>query len=271
MTFAAFVLSTGRCGTQWLAETLAGIAPDRILVEHEPLHDRYGSRKLLGRPVTMPFPEGLPIEVAEHVLRIDRLLETRSFLECGHPCWSAIPLLASHFQDRIRIIHLTRHPVPTCCSWLTHQAFQASPLRHLPAKVLLSPFDEGAPFPEYRAEWQSLGPFEKCVYYWTAVNGLALELESELQVPWLRLRYEDLFGGPGLHSLFDFLELPWNAEFTAHRAEHIDRMQFLSAVWQDWRLIDRHPRALAVSHQLGYDMASIDEAALRRRYLGIKE
>jgi hypothetical protein len=37
---AYFVLSTGRCGTQWLAETLQ-LWSDNFVVRHEPLHFQY--------------------------------------------------------------------------------------------------------------------------------------------------------------------------------------------------------------------------------------
>ena len=44
---ATFVLSTGRCGTQWLAEALGRVFEGRLRVEHEPLHLGYLPRERL--------------------------------------------------------------------------------------------------------------------------------------------------------------------------------------------------------------------------------
>ncbi len=175
--------------------------------------------------------------------------------------------MADRFRGRVRIIHLTRHPVTTRCSWLTHAAFQSPILPHIPEKILLSPFDEGIRFTEYQQTWATLSPFEKCLFYWSEVHAFALDLQSRLDVPWLRLRYEDLFDSDGLERLVDFLELPHRAGIFSQRTALVDNHRFLSNVWQDWQVIDKHPRVTAIAQQLGYNLVGIKEAALRRRYL----
>ena len=123
VNFATFFLSTGRCGTQWIATSLADEYSDQIAVEHEPLHRRYEARNVLGHRDVTSSPSALPAAVLEHMDWIEGQLETRSYVECGYPNWSTIPHLAHRFRGRARVIHLTRHPVPTCSSWLTHRAF----------------------------------------------------------------------------------------------------------------------------------------------------
>lgn len=268
MTFAAFILSTGRCGTQWIAASLAAVYPQEMHVEHEPLHDRYNARQILADSVSSAdkMPSSSP-EVAAHFTRIARQLATSSSIECGHPCWSAIPLAAGVIPENIRIIHLVRHPVPTAFSWLTHGAYQPPLLPHLAEKTLLSPFDQGTSFAEYQDRWEDLSPFEKCLYYWGEVNSFALCLQEKLNVPWLRLRFEDLFAREGLAILLDFLELPHREAIFEQRNITIDRFRYISGVWDDWRIIEQHPRVLALADQFGYDFEEIAEAELRCRYL----
>ncbi len=206
MSFAAFILSTGRCGTQWIAKVL-GDDPyaDQLEVEHEPFDDRYRPRQALAES-TRKNPSFSP-EVRAHADAIERRIEVRPYLECGHPCWSSITLLVQRFARRVRIVHLTRHPVPTCYSWLTHRAFRVPLFAHIPEKVLLSPLDVGIAFKEYEAIWNELTPFEKCLFYWAEVHTFGIRCQSSLGVPWLRLKYEDLFAGDGLQQLLAFLDL----------------------------------------------------------------
>jgi hypothetical protein len=269
MNDACFVLSTGRCGTQWLASALAESYPDRLAVAHEPLHARYRPREALRHAGGDGVSSALPAEVNRHMEAIEAELASRRYLECGHPCWSTIPSLAARFRGRVRILHLVRHPLPTSFSWLTHQAYQPPLLPHLAEKTLLSPFDEGVRFVEYRDRWARLTPFEKCLYYWTEVNAFGLALESRLQVPWLRLRYEDLFHGDGLARLLAFLDLQPRAAIAHRRAEVIDAHHSYLASGEDWRSIRAHPRALEIADQLGYSVEddAVDADALDRRYV----
>ncbi|WP_395795473.1 hypothetical protein [Aquimonas sp.] len=267
MHYATFVLSTGRCGTQWLATALAEAYADQLAVEHEPLHSRYQPRKALEHASSAGAAAQLPAEVLRHMDAIEARLQTQAYIECGHPSWSTIPRLIERFRGRVRVIHLVRHPVPTSCSWLTHQAYQPPLLPHLPEKILLSPFDAGVRFPDYRERWHALTPFEKCVYYWTEVNAFGLDLQPSVDLPWLQLRYEDLFHGEGLGRLLEFLHLPPHAAILQRRAEVIDIHHSYLATAEAWRTILDHPHALAIAQQLGYSVDAIDDAALAGRYL----
>lgn len=269
MNFAAFILSTGRCGTQWLAKALADAYPDRLAVEHEPLHAGYEARKTLRYTAAAhPAPQ-LPPQVVDHMARIEGRLATLPYVECGHPAWSTVPLLAARFHGRVKVVHLVRHPVPTCWSWLTLQAFQPPLLPHIAPRTLLTPFDDGIRFPEYRARWDTLVPFEKCLYYWCEVNAFALALQSRLDAPWLRLRHEDLFRGDGLDQLLGFLQLPPRESILHRRGAVIDDNRSVLADREDWRIIREHPRVVAIAQQLGYDVAAVDETALERRYRSV--
>ncbi len=262
MNTATFFISTGRCGTQWIARTLTELFPGALRVEHEPLHNRYQPRTLLAADATLESPD-----VQSHLRQIEQTLETCSYVEVGHPNWSAIPHLLDYFQGRVRIVHLTRHPIPTSYSWVTHGAYQPPLLPHLPEKILLSPFDAGVQFPEYQQNWAQLSPFEKSLYYWSEVQALALELQGHTSVPWLQLRFEDLFNGDGFYRLLEFLDLPAPTTAFANTKKIIDQYHYLTTAPQDWRAITNHPHAIQLAQALKYNLEQIDDQALKRRYL----
>jgi len=264
MTTALFVLSTGRCGTQWLADVLASALGERAEVAHEPLGDDYAPQEMLGAG---DDPAAVDSELAafidEHVADVERILATRDYVECGHPLWSSLPYLLRRFAGRARVIHLVRHPVPTAISWLTHTAYVPPFGTHLSEKVPLSPFDAGVHFTSYRDRWPSLAPYEKALFYWAEVNAFGLRLESEAGVPWLRVRFEDLVRGEALPQLLAFagaerrdVALPGT----------VDQFRYGTDVWSDPRLIERHPEVLDVARTLGYDPLAFDADALQRRY-----
>jgi hypothetical protein len=269
MPFAVFVLSTGRCGTQWLAEQLGSSYGETFRVEHEPLHNGYRPRRMLGTPAPLNFDPEDARPILAHIEEIEGCLERSSYIECGHPCWSAIPYLANRFPGRMRVVHLTRHPIPTSLSWLTHGAYQPPILPHVPEKVLLSPFDAGIRLEAYRERWTGLHPFEKCLYYWAEVNVFGLIQQERLGVPWLRLSYEALFQADGLDSLLSFLGLPHRESIFAARTRPVDRFQYMTPMWPDLRVVEQHPHVVEVANLLGYDMTDIVVEALYRRYLGL--
>lgn len=254
MHSATFVLSTGRCGTQWLAEKLAANFGDLLNVTHEPLHNEYRPRLMLGLRTPLRLDPDSRDTVLRHVEEIEQGLETRPYLECGHPCWSTLPYLIDRLGERLRIIHLVRHPVPTARSWLTQSAYVPPLLPHLQEKVLLSAFDDGVAFPEYRERWASLHPFEKCLFYWAEVNAFGLRLERESSTPWLRLRFEDLFGDSGTAGLLAFLGLPKLPALLEHRLDVVDQYRFLPPMGvPNLDLRVSHPAIAGLGARLGYD------------------
>ena len=268
MPHATFVLSTGRCGTQWLTEALRAALGERARVEHEPLHNDYAPRRMLGISDPAAIGGRPARRMLEHVTSIEKGLETRDYIETGHPCWGALPWLLQRFAGRVRVIHLVRHPVPTACSWLSHRAFVPPRLPMLPAKELIAPTDAGVAFTEYPEAWPTLSPYEKCLYYWAEVNALGLHLEADAHVPWLRLSYEKLFdpAAAALDQVLAFLEIPCGGPITVDRSEKVDRHHFAIESWPDLLAIQRHPRIVHLAQQLGYDVTSFDIAKLRVRF-----
>lgn len=261
-------LSTGRCGTQWLAATLGELCP-RVDVTHEPVGAHYAPRRHFrgyGDPLA---PLCDPI-VAGHVERVERC--SRTYVETGWPLFGALPLFAQRLGDRLRVVHLTRHPVPTALSHATHNSFAGSnrddPYTRL---ATLGPTDPHVFQPHYVARWAALTPYERCLFWWTEVNLFGLEFAARLpHVPLLRISSERMLAGDPvtLSRLATFIGATWDERWIARANRVVDRWQHRTDAGFDPGLISRHPLTMAVAGALGYDLAAVDLAALRDRYAG---
>jgi hypothetical protein len=260
-------LSTGRCGTQWLAAAL-GRRP-RLRVEHEPIGPLYAPRRHFRRYSDAHRVLEEPA-VAKHLSMLDR--ETRPYVETGWPLFPALPHLAATLPDRLRVIHLTRHPVPTALSHLAHSSYAGSPRNDAFTRLAtLGPEDPRVFQPRYATRWSRLTPYEKCLFWWTEVNLFALEFAERLpQIPLVRLRAEDLLSGDtrALERLVAFIGDSGDPSWLASRDTVVDRWHHHTDQELNPELIRAHPRTLELAAHLGYDPLAFNREALQRRYSG---
>jgi len=265
MNDATFVLSTGRCGTQWLAKNLADHYADLLQVTHEPHQREYLPRQLLGIGDPAQWPTLALLD--RHLASIGKHLETKPYIECGWPCYGPLRYFAERLSGRVRVIHLVRHPVLTAASMVTHLCYHARP-DQLTEKALLTPTDAGVAMPEYAGRWGNLSRFEKCLYFWGEIALLALRYERQLGVPWLRVRSEDMFSGDALAPILAFIGLPRREAIYAARQTRFDSHLMGTNVRLDAELqaVHNHPRILELAQQFGYDALDVDPDKLRWRY-----
>jgi hypothetical protein len=261
-------LSTGRCGTQWLTAGLRQLHPE-VTAEHEPIGPLYKPRRYFRRYGDPSAPLEVP-EVARHVGRLAH--ESRTYVETGWPLFAALPLLADRFSDRLRVVHLTRHPVPSALSHLAHSSYAGSPRDDAYTRLAtLGPTDPGVVQVGYDTRWSGLSPYEKCLFWWTEVHRYGLEAVGRLDgIPFLRLRAEDVLGGrrTTLERLLAFMELPWRDGWVEHAGRLVDRWHHRTDTPVDPTLVLSHPLAVQTASRLGYDAAQFDRAALAARYSG---
>ena len=269
MSVAVFVLSTGRCGTQWLARFLQLNLGDAATVTHEPLHSAWSPREMLAARTPDRLEEQLREPIDEHLESIREVLLQRMYVECGHPVWSAVPFLIEAFAPHVRVIHLIRHPVPTAWSWLTHRAFSRPLLPHLGEKVLLSPFDGGVQFPEYRDRWASMSPFEKALYYWLEVNAFAQRVQPTGGSGWLTLSFEEMFREDSRRRVLSFLD-PSSTGREPLDPGYVDELHSVSEHEVDPGEIERHPAVMRLAAEFGFDPLRFDAERLRGRYTRFK-
>jgi hypothetical protein len=261
-------VSTGRCGTQWLTAGLHRLHPD-VVAEHEPIGPLYRPRMYFRRYEDPEAILAVP-EVAEHVERIERCEST--YVETGWPLFPVLPLLARRIPDRLRIVHLTRHPVPTSLSHLAHSSYAGSERDDAYTRLAtLSPSDPNVFQPDYALTWDQLNPYEKCLFWWTEVGLFGLELPGRVQpVPFLRVKAEALLGGEReeIERLLDFMQLPWRSGWLEHAGVRVDRWHHHTDRHVDPLQVHRHPATVEVARRMGYELTGLNLGALLARYQG---
>lgn len=261
-------LSTGRCGTQWLTSTLRELHPEPV-VAHEPLGPLYAPRRFF-RCYAEPESILEVPDVAQHLRAVERT--KRPYVETGWPLFPALPLLAERLGTRLRVVHLTRHPVPSAMSHLAHKSYAGSPRDDAYTRLAtLGPRDPGAFQPQYADRWELLTPYEKCLFWWTEVHRFALEFaQLAPRVPLLRVRAEDMLAGhrQTLEALVEFMSLPWDDRWLERTRRRVDRWHHRSEDPVDPLRVMDHELTVEVARELDYDAGDIDVESLDERYHG---
>jgi hypothetical protein len=264
------ILSTGRCGTQWLTAGLRELCRG-IYAEHEPIGPLYRPRGYF-RCYENPDAVLEVPEVAAHMRRLEAA--RRPYVETGWPLFAALPLMAARLRERLRIVHLTRHPVPSALSHLAHKSYAGSPRNDAYTRLAtLGPDDPGVVQRGYSERWGHLSPYEKCLFWWTEVHYFGLEFADRVGVdgiPFLRIASEEVLSGERapLQRLLAFMGLPWDERWIERTNRVIDRWHHHSDEDVDPLAINRHPLAIDVAARLGYDVSALDIDALMARYRG---
>jgi hypothetical protein len=261
-------LSTGRCGTQWLTAGLREVYPD-IEVEHEPIGPLYSARRYFR---SYDEPEAI-LQVPEVRAHVERIKRCRTlYVETGWPLFAVLPTLARRVPDQLRIVHLTRHPIPTALSHLAHNSYAGSARDDAYTRLAtLGPGDPNVFQPQYADVWAELSPYEKCLFWWTEVNLLGLELPERLEcIPLLRVTSERILGGERaeLELLLEFMQLDWNDRWLTLADRTVDRWHHHTDLDVDPEAIHRHPVSVETARALGYELDDVDIDALRARYQG---
>jgi hypothetical protein len=262
---AVFVLSTGRCGTQWLCDALASAYGKDAIVTHEPLRADYRPRRFLRAPPDRLRALGEIPSVARHAAAIRRHLRDGPYIETGWPHFAALPWLYEALDGRLRIVHLLRHPVETALSLATHDVYDRDDWI---ADGALRPSDPGCVQTMLASHWPRMSGFERCLFWWTEIHRYACDLHrARPEIGWHTLRFERMFGSDPepLRNLTAFCGLRASAEFESLRTQRIDRYRRKSAP-QDWRAIESYPLTQALAREFGYDFSDVDGSTLASRY-----
>jgi hypothetical protein len=261
-------VSAGKCGTAWLASTLRRLYP-RLEVEHEPIGAGYRPRRYFRRYDAPDAILEVP-EVRHHMERIEAA--SAPYVETGWPLLAAIPLLAGRLPDRLRVVHLTRHPVPTALLHLVDHSYAGADQRGPYSRLAtLGPGDPGVFQPHYAGTWDQLSGYEKCLFWWTEVSLFALELPGRFAaVPFTRVKAEAVLSGERaeLERLLEFMDLPWDRRLQGGMGCPIDRWPPYPGRDVDPLEVHRHPATVETARELGYDLDRLTPGALQARYPG---
>ncbi len=250
---AYFVLSTGRCGTQWLTELLRQQWP-QARVEHEPLHFQY-------RPdvnsATLPLQQNAKL-LQQHLQQIQQQLTTGlPYIETGFPCWRHLRWFRQQLSGPVKILHLHREPLATVRSLLKLNAFVPPLFDYLPLKNFYLPDASQDHFKMVQALWPQLQPAEKSLCYWLELQAYALQLQQEWpSCDWLTLPFHQLFSPVGLTNIQQFFALPVSSAAAVIPATVDQFGDCLLTVPMEFPLLSQHhawlQQANALIGQLGY-------------------
>lgn len=252
---AAFLVTTARSGTQWLAAALSEVYPDLPDVDHEPVGCAYAPCR------TLRDADALAALAAESAIRahLDRvhttLGEGRSYVESGFPAFAIAPLAARAFGDRLRHVQLVRDPVRVAALLVTHMWYGQRARADVQGTVAMTPFCPGVRLHGYRARWERMSAFEKGLCYWAEVHLYGLELEAAAPTDrFARFRTEDLVADDPTERrrLCAFLDLPERATWLAAPARQVDGHRHTTTEPIDPRELERHPEIVALAERFGY-------------------
>jgi hypothetical protein len=196
---AIVFLSTGRCGTQFVATYLDQAAGDRAVVVHEPIGPRYAPKKTLRAPDLDAVLPDYPA-VQRHFKKLEREIEGGDLhVETGWPLCTWVPWFLRRFGDEALVVHLVRDPVPFAHSLASH--FFYSPEQPFELVTRMSEFhptDPGVKHTGYSAIWDQLNPVEKSLFQWLEINTWAEELKAAWEEHFVTFRFEDLMPDPAM-------------------------------------------------------------------------
>jgi Sulfotransferase domain len=262
---AVFVLSTGRCGTQWLHNAFSSLYGNQAIVTHEPIRTAYEPRQFFRADSTKLQKLGNISAVKNHVAYIRETLKTKIYIETGWAHFAALPWLYEALEGRMRVVHLYRNPVTTSFSLATQRLYERQDWVTASA---LSPHDARSFQSCLKEDWVQMSQYEKCLFYWTEIHLYGQHLKH--QNPswrWHDLRFEDLFGCNifELRRLIEFSGLPFMPEIMKLQKQRTDNYIYKTNI-QDWRLIERYPITCELAQGLGYNIANTNIKALADRY-----
>jgi hypothetical protein len=264
-------LSSGRSGTQWVAKVCSELYSDLAEVVHEPIEFHYRPKLTLRTNAYEKMRREVP-EIRAHLEHIAEVLESgKAYVETGWPVFSWIPYFHEKYGRQLRLVHLTRHPIYFACSLATHEFYQPN-LKNdgFTQYTQLEPTDQGIAHKEYQRMWAGLSPHEKCLFQWLEIHTYAFELqETYPEVPFLRLRMEDLFDPDQKSSeeLIRFLEFPLD-RFSEHAARErvVDKYHRKTIADFAPQKMQNHTEVTRLAERLGYDVRDYDLSKIQERY-----
>ena len=233
MAICCFVISPGRCGTQWIAHQLKFQLQEIARVEHEPIHFSYAP--YINSP-SFPLVEQKE-KILKHLESIAHTLESGlSYIECGFPCWRHIRWMISELSyiDNVsfKVIQIVREPMSNAHSLLKINAYVPPLLPHMRTKVLLSPDSPEAHFYELLDVWHEFSPFDKCLFYCCELYKEGEILRQQLpEHDFLRLNFEDMFNAESMAEVMSFLQSKFHSDLFSIKL--LDKYQGQVAYYQN--------------------------------------
>jgi len=191
------VISTGRCGTATLAEFIRRLNYPDVRVYHEKITQLHTVPNTYFRAYS-PVLQQEQAQLKGVRLLLDEIDacagDTATIIHTGWTLYPVIPLLIERYASKVRLLHVTRHPVPVTASLMLHGLYDERTAQEFRDRFesYLRPWAPNTFHPEMARNWDRLTLFERNLFRVGEINLLALELRERCpQVPYLHMRVED--------------------------------------------------------------------------------
>jgi hypothetical protein len=267
-------LGVGRSGTTYIYNVMRERYADVAYALHEDLTARKARMRSMFRcyePERIAAVLAEP-QVAAWVERLRQLSDSRPVVVTGCTTSHLAPALLHVFGERLRTIHVHRHPLNVCAAtyvgpwstdWKQPKEWGADP--NSPA---LTPDDPWVRHRRLERGDQALGPFAQIGYNWLERTGAGLEFsQRHPHVPHRELAAErEVFGSEAwLEAIAELSGLPVRrGDAQARSAQNSSWIRSLEErpLGDAWRQFAQLPELARLAGSLGH---SFDEAELARR------
>lgn len=264
-------LSAGRSGTQWLAKIIEECCSRDVVVTHEPISYNYMPKLTLrGKMFESVYRECKILR--DHLEYIDDLLSSgKNYVELGWPIFSWIPFFVEKYKTRVRLIHLTRHPVYYACSHATHNYYRPEVRSDGYVKYAqLDPYDLGVKHKEYRDIWNGLTVYEKCLYQWLEIHDYALDLHEHYpDVKYVLVKMEDMIKmeSSSIQAIADITGIERQRIQSSSIAKVVvDKFRGKTRIGWNLKCIHNHGEVIRMANLLGYKVDNFDIKQIFWRY-----
>ncbi len=264
-------LSTGRCGTTFLASTFLQCSPSTLRVYHEALHPSVArpaqhhfvsDRKQLTDMLAVP-------EVAAQLARWKEEAQGRPVVEFGWTAYALAPLLKDLFGESLRLLYIHRHPFSVAGSFcnLGHYRVNSSPA------WAITPSHPRVRHSLPQERWAAMSFFERGLYRWLEINCYAGELIASFPPErTMVLASQDLFRDPtaSITSIGAFMGLAQRDAPAPAAYRNAVGPQYIESFPITKRDIDRglqFPELVQFAEELGYDMSRANCLREARKYM----
>ncbi|MDX1519485.1 MAG: sulfotransferase domain-containing protein, partial [Gammaproteobacteria bacterium] len=205
-------------------------------------------------------------KVSAHLRSVAETINDKSYIEVGWPCYSHIPCFIKQFGNKVRVVHLVRHPVTVAASLTTHDFYLPENRNGFNLYGTLTPETRGTIMQGYRSRWETMSRFEKCLFHWAEINLYGLWLRDQYKhTPFLMLKAENLFENPEkvYRDLIAFMGLPV-PETMVVDSKRVDKFSKKTRDEIDPGLLKQHPVVIELMEKFSYHDTSLPEEVIRR-------
>ncbi len=235
MTHPIQIISTGRTGTIFFSRLIGELYPE-VAAYHE---------RGLSRPIQILtnayFARLFP---KQGLILAWETLKGREVKTCEKPfhvdanCFLyGLAAVAPHLNPGLKVVHLVRDPRTYVTSHLNFFRFRPTSF----IANYLVPFWQPSPFLTGHIPWKrffSFSRLERYAWIWDFKNNI-MELIEQTDVPYLRIRFEDIFYSKSPEQIFDkitdFIGLPRKTNIRERFSQIVNQAPKTSfPEWPDW-------------------------------------